>query len=251
MYVFMHGTCQNGAAISISVQVQGPAQAPIVLPILQHCDLPQSRVPPLCCVLFWLATTRRIYMNTCIRRVTHAGSREHSLKRTHQIRENTAIHTAPHVFTKTLRTATCTCTCTPPRNSKAQIIVPEPFFRMRHCFARCWRQSRANRVDVYPLWLRFWLRASMLQQVGAACGCGRKCGCKCKVWKLPPPVLWLALSVMKRGCYWYCSGSTLTESEAVVLFELRQPMRMLQSLPLVGGAALLAGFVSVCCLCYN
>ena len=100
MYVFMHGTCQNGAAISISVQVQGPAQAPIVLPILQHCDLPQSRVPPLCCVLFWLATTRRIYMNTCIRRVTHAGSREHSLKRTHQIRENTAIPTAAHVCTK-------------------------------------------------------------------------------------------------------------------------------------------------------
>ena len=55
MYVFMHGTCQNGAAISISVQVQGPAQAPIVLPILRHCDLPQSRVPPLLkCHLRWV-----------------------------------------------------------------------------------------------------------------------------------------------------------------------------------------------------
>ena len=77
MYVFMHGTCQNGAAISISVQVQGPAQAPIVLPILQHCDLPQSRVPPSMLRFILLATTRRIYMNMCIRRVTHAGSREH------------------------------------------------------------------------------------------------------------------------------------------------------------------------------
>ena len=247
MYVFMHGTCQNGAAISISVQVQGPAQAPIVLPILQHCDLPQSRVPPLCCVSFWLATTRRIYMNTCIRRVTHAGSREHSLKRTHQIRENTAIHTAPHVFTKTPRTATCTCTCTPPRNSKAQIIVPEPFFRMRHCFARCWRQSRGNRVDVYPLWLRFWLRASMLQQVGAACGCGRKCGCKCKVWKLPPPVLW-------RCRWWRADTAVALRSPKVKLWYCFSYTSLWGCCNLCyywWGLCAASWYCTVCCLCYN
>ena len=61
---------------------------------------------------------------------------------------------------------------------------------MRHCFAQCWGQSRVNRVDVYPLWLQFWLRASMLQQIGVTYGCECTYGCKWKVWKLPPPVLW-------------------------------------------------------------
>ena len=46
--VFTHGTCQNGAAISM----RGSAQAPMMLPILQHCNLPQSRFPPLCCLSF-------------------------------------------------------------------------------------------------------------------------------------------------------------------------------------------------------
>ena len=99
---------------------------------------------------------------------------------------------------------------------------------MRHCFAQCWRQSRVNRVDVYPLWLQFWLRASMLQQIGVTCGCECKYGCKWKVWKLPPPVLWRCR--WWRGCCWYCSGLTLTESEALVLLELHQPVTMLQSL---------------------
>ena len=241
MYAFMHSTCQNGTAIS----VRGSAQAPIVLPILATalCDLPQSRVPPLCCVSFWPATTRRIYTNTRARAESRMHNRlsTYSIART-QIQENTAIPRAAHVFTKK--------------------HLGQPHAPVRHedirrhslsyliCFFACAIVSLdagvLRRVDRVDEGKRFWLRASMLQQVGVACGRGCKCSCKWKVWKLPPPVLWLALSVMKRSCYWYCSGSSLTESEAVVLFELRQPMRMLQSLPLVGGCT--ASWFCICLL---
>ena len=99
MYALMHSTCQNGTAIS----AKGSAQAPIVLPILATalCDLPQSRVPPLCCVSFWPATTRRIYTNTRARAESRMHNRvsTYSIART-QIRENMAIPTAAHVFTK-------------------------------------------------------------------------------------------------------------------------------------------------------
>ena len=97
MYVFTHGTCQNGAAISM----RGSAQAPIVLRILQHCNLPQSRFPPLCCLSFDLQPLDA-YTRTHAHKQSYACMIAWALTQSHahKFEKNTAIPTAAHVCTK-------------------------------------------------------------------------------------------------------------------------------------------------------